>query len=135
MNKAQQGYSLIELLIAISLSFILLAGVLQLFFNSKQIYLLTITYSELQENGRFITEYLSKNIRLSGYRSAPTNTQFSSQTSIFSPTTSYISAISSAGINGSDVLTVRYQGSGDGSGTPDGTVRDCLNQPIDELVQ
>lgn len=134
MNGNNQGFSLTELIIAITLSFILLGGVLQLFFNSKRIYLLSNAYSQLQENGRFITEYLSRNIRLSGYRSTPTNTQFEAQSSIFSNAAPYISVNAAPGINGSDILTIRYQGSGNGAGTPDGTIRDCLNRPVDANV-
>lgn len=136
MKLKNQGFSLTELVIAITLSFIMLGGVLQLFFNSKQIYLLSNAYSQLQENGRFATEYLARLIRLSGYRSAPSNTQFPNQSSIFSSASPYISVSTTPGVNGSDVLTVRYQGSGNGSGTPDGNVRDCLNQPADsnELI-
>lgn len=134
MNKTEQGYSLAELMIAITLSFIILGGTLQLFFNSKQIYLLSGAYSQLQENGRFITQYLSRIISLSGYRSAPSDTQFQAQTAIFSNTAPYLFVSTGSGLNGSDVLTIRYQGSGNGSGTPDGAVRDCLNQPIDANV-
>lgn len=134
MNKAIQGFSVLELLIGITLSIILLVAILQLFFNSKQLYRLNQAYSELQENERFIAEYLTRNIRLSGYRTPPTNTQYPSQPSIFTDSTPYISVSSTPGINNSDILTVRYQGSGNGAGTPDGNVRDCLNRPVDGNV-
>lgn len=130
-HNPYNGFSLIELLIAITVSFLILGAILQIFFTSKQSYLLSNGYSQLQENGRFISEYLSQKIRLSGYRSLPTKTQFPAATAIFSSATPYISVSTTLGINNSDILTVRYQGSGDGAGTPDGSIRDCLNQPVD----
>jgi type IV pilus assembly protein PilW len=51
--------------------------------------------------------------------------------SVYPAATPYISGTYGNGPNGSDTLTVRYQGSGDGAGNPDGSVVDCLNVPVD----
>lgn len=131
MQTRNHGFSLIEVLIALVLSMILLAGVLQIFLNSKNIYNLGTGFSQLQENGRFTSEYLPRTIRFAGYRSPPISGNFQTMSTIFPSTAPYISGTNNTGTNGSDTLTIRYQGSGNGSGTPDGTIRDCLNRPID----
>lgn len=128
-HRAHPGFSVVELLIAITVSFLILGAILQIFFSSKQSYLLSNGYAQLQENGSFLSEYLSQKIRLSGYRSPPVSTQFAATTTLFTSTNPYISA--TTGVNGSDILTIRYQGSGNGTGAPDGSIRDCLNQPVD----
>jgi len=129
--KASQGFSLIELLVAITLSMILLAGVLQIFLNTKNFFRLETNSSQLHENARFIDLYLGNIIRLAGYRSPPVNAGFPEINAVFNGASAYISGTSDTNINNSDTLTVRYQGSGNGTGTPDGSVRDCLNQPVD----
>lgn len=131
MQKSNQGYSLIEVMISITLSLILLAGVLQIFSNSKNMYNLGTGYSQLQENGRFASAYLARTVRFAGYRSTPTTGNFPAMTTTFPTAAPYITGTQNTGQNGSDSFTIRYQGSGDGAGNPDGTIRDCLNNPID----
>jgi len=131
IRKLNQGFSLIEVMVSITLSLILLAGVLQIFLNTKNMYNLGSGFSQLQENGRFTSAYLARTIRFAGYRSTPSTGNFPMMEITFPTTAPYINGTSNAGQNGSDTLTIRYQGSGNGSGTPDGTIRDCLNQPID----
>ncbi len=131
MQTVHRGFSLIEVLVAITLSLILLAGVLQIFLNSKNIYNLGTGFSQLQENGRFTSEYLARTIRFAGYRSPPATGNFLTMSTVYPNTAPYIAGTNNSGTNSSDTLTIRYQGSGNGSGTPDGTIRDCLNRPID----
>lgn len=126
------GFSALEVLISITLSLILLIGVLQIFLNGRSNYALEDGYTQLQENGRFIESYIVRVIRLAGYRSPPsTVSNFTAISSIFTTALPYISGTNSTGVNGSDTLTIRYQGSGNGTGTPDGTIVDCLNVPAD----
>lgn len=58
------GFSLVELMISITLGLVLLAGVAQVFVNSKQGYRVQESVGRLQENARFATDYLSRYIRL-----------------------------------------------------------------------
>ncbi|HET9843589.1 MAG TPA: PilW family protein [Gammaproteobacteria bacterium] len=131
LSPKQNGLSLVEILIGLALSMILLAGVLQVFLNSKQAYRLGAAFSELQENGRFISDYIPRIVRNTGYRSTPLNTNFASLEEIFPEDKPSIQVLDNSGVNGSDILTIRFQGSGDSLGNPDGTMRDCLNQPVD----
>lgn len=129
--KGQHGVSLIEILISITISLFLLGGVLQAFLNNKQAYRISSAFGELQENGRFLSDYLPRVIRMSGYRTPPVDTMFATTDTLYPSASSHIQVVDNLGENGSDIITVRYQGSGDGAGNPDGTVRDCLNQSID----
>ncbi len=67
-NKLNQaGISLIELMIAVLIAVFLLAGVLQIFINSKQTNKMQINMSRLQENGRFALDFMANDIRTAGY--------------------------------------------------------------------
>lgn len=66
--KRQSGLSLIELMIAITLSLLLIAGVLQIFLSSKQTYSTNNALSRVQESGRFAMEFLTQDIRNTGYK-------------------------------------------------------------------
>jgi len=123
-----QGYSLIEAMIAITISLILLAGVLQIFLNTRNVYNLESDYSQLQENSRYLSGYMSRIIRLAGYRTPPTSGAFQPIATVYA-TTPYITGSNATGFNGSDTLVVSYQGSGS-STTPDGFMTDCLGNAI-----
>ncbi len=64
----QKGFSLIELMIAITLGLLLMAGVLQIFLASKQTYTSNNALSRVQESGRFAIDFLTNDIRHAGYR-------------------------------------------------------------------
>ncbi|HZX50794.1 MAG TPA: PilW family protein [Pseudomonas sp.] len=66
--QRQKGLSLVELLVAMTLSLLLMAGVLQTFLASKQTYSANTALSRVQENGRFAMEFLSSDIRNAGYK-------------------------------------------------------------------
>jgi type IV pilus assembly protein PilW len=66
--KRQSGLSLIELMIAITLSLLLIAGVLQIFLSSKQTYSTNTALARVQESGRFAMEFLTQDIRNIGYK-------------------------------------------------------------------
>jgi type IV pilus assembly protein PilW len=64
----QTGLSLIELMIAITLSILLMVGVLQVFLTSKQTYSTNNALSRVQESGRFAIDFLTYDIRNAGYK-------------------------------------------------------------------
>lgn len=64
----QRGLSLVELMIAITLSLLLILGVTQIFLSSKQTYSTNNALSRVQENGRFAIEFLTQDIRNTGYK-------------------------------------------------------------------
>lgn len=64
----QKGFTLVELMVAMTVGLFLTAGIISLFIGSKQIYRATEALSRLQENGRFAFEYLSRDVRQVGFR-------------------------------------------------------------------
>lgn len=75
--RQQAGLSLVELMVAITLSMILMLGAIQIFLSSKNTYISNQQLSEIQENGRFALDILTRDIRNTGYRGqcvvTPTN--------------------------------------------------------------
>jgi type IV pilus assembly protein PilW len=67
IGRAQTGFGLIELMVAIAISLLLFAGVLNIFLSSKQTYRGQSALSRLQENGRKAIDFLSQDIRMAGY--------------------------------------------------------------------
>lgn len=65
--KKQRGLSLVELMIAIVLGLILVAGVIELFVNNRQVYRVQDAQSRLQENGRYAMKVLTQSIERAGY--------------------------------------------------------------------
>lgn len=62
----QCGLSLVEMMIAITLGMILIAGVIQIFSSSKQTYRVQEALGRLQENARFALDMLSHDVRMTG---------------------------------------------------------------------
>lgn len=63
----QKGLSLVELMVAMLLGLVLMAGVLQVFLASKRTYTYQTALSRVQENGRIAQEFFSRDIRMAGY--------------------------------------------------------------------
>ncbi|MCW8917794.1 MAG: PilW family protein [Gammaproteobacteria bacterium] len=64
----QHGFSLIELMVALVIGLILLAGVLQLFLGSKQTYRTQEALGRVQQESRFAFATLSRELRMIGYQ-------------------------------------------------------------------
>jgi type IV pilus assembly protein PilW len=63
----QSGFTVVELMVAATISLILLAGLLQVFLGNKESYKLQEASSNVQENGRFGMQFLVKDIRMVGF--------------------------------------------------------------------
>jgi type IV pilus assembly protein PilW len=61
-NKYQQGFSLLEVFIALAIGLVIFAGVLSIFVGMRTTTTETSAYGELQENGRFAMSVLTDNI-------------------------------------------------------------------------
>jgi type IV pilus assembly protein PilW len=64
----QRGMTLVEIMVAITISLVLLSGVMQIFLSSKQTYRMNEELARLQENGRVVVDLLSQDIRMTGYQ-------------------------------------------------------------------
>lgn len=125
----QRGLSIVELLVAVVIGMLLLTGVIQVFFASKQTYSSNEAASRLQENGRFALEFIAQSARHAGYVE-PANTTASKPAPIAAP--------GAAACNTPQVC------SGDGAGNASDTVgfifqprllegsvrRDCLGSVV-----
>jgi len=66
-RNRQHGITIIELMIAVTLSIIITAGVIQIFISNKRTYQVQEAVSRLQENGRFASEFIADDVRMAGF--------------------------------------------------------------------
>jgi len=65
--QKQNGLSLVELMISLTLGIVLMTGVVQLFLTSRVTYNTQQGISRIQESGRMATDFLAQDIRMAGY--------------------------------------------------------------------
>lgn len=65
--RSVAGFSLVELMVAIAISLLLLAGVVAIFSSSRVSYESTDQLSRVQETGRFALEAISRQVRSAGF--------------------------------------------------------------------
>ena len=65
--KRQSGFSMIELLVALTIGFIVVAGVGYMYLGGRQTYRMQDSLSTVQENSRFALDVMSRDIRMAGY--------------------------------------------------------------------
>ena len=75
LRLRQTGLSLIELMIALVVGLILMAGVLSIFISSRQGYGVNTAIARVQENGRFALDFIHNDTRMAGYMGCATSTQ------------------------------------------------------------
>lgn len=125
-HKKMAGIGLIEILIGITMSLLLIAGFINLFLNNKRSYLLDQNLADIQRNGQFANMILNRTLRLAGYRTTPdlANMQtYVDYIDLFPAGSEFISGADNSN-NGSDSITIRYQGSNSGD------IFDCLATPV-----
>ena len=62
-----RGFSLVELMVALVITLILLAGIGQIFLSSKKSFTIQNALGRQQENGRFVLDTLAQDLRRAGY--------------------------------------------------------------------
>ncbi|WP_339337986.1 PilW family protein [uncultured Oceanicoccus sp.] len=137
MIDYQRGFSLIELMIAMTLGLLLTAGAMQFMASTRQTFELNNDISRIQENGRIAMDILVKDLRMAGYRqtlngddTAPHYFDFQTNCSRDHPTCTlnqYIDSTDSI-THGSDRLSIQYDPPADDLG---GEARDCLGKKLD----
>jgi type IV pilus assembly protein PilW len=98
-RHSQKGLSLIELMIAITLSIFIVGALISLFVNSKQNYRLNENMSRLQENARFAVAFIARDVRMADYRTCVTDERKPDA----------ISGETGTGLNDSDSVTMIWQ--------------------------
>lgn len=63
----QKGFSLVELLVALALSAILMAGIIEIYLENKRNYVQNEEYARLQENGRFALGMVKREVTMAGF--------------------------------------------------------------------
>ncbi len=66
IHTRQCGVTLVELMIALVLGLLLMAGVINVFLGSKQTYRTSEALSRVQESGRFALEFITYDVRMAG---------------------------------------------------------------------
>jgi type IV pilus assembly protein PilW len=116
--KQQAGLTLVELMVAMVIGLLLLAGISQVFVSNKQTYRLLEAQSHAQENGRFAFEFLAKDIRMADFWGCQINTSkitdhidYSTLTTSANYITNWngdgVTGTDGTGLNGSDTITLR----------------------------
>jgi type IV pilus assembly protein PilW len=125
-----RGFTLVEVMVAIAIGLFLTAVIANLFVNSRSAYNTTDEISRMQENMRFAYQLLARTVHLTGYRNTVT-VPASGLNGTFVGGAIALDGTND-NVNGSDTLTIRYQG----SGPPDGTIVDCSGAEIraDQIV-
>ena len=67
LRKSHSGLTLVELMIGITISLVLMSGIVQIFAGSKQSYKMSEALTYLQENGRFSIDLITKDLRRTGF--------------------------------------------------------------------
>ncbi len=61
------GFTLVELMIALTLGLVLIGGIVQIFISTREAYRVNDALARVQETGRIALETLARDFRLSGY--------------------------------------------------------------------
>jgi type IV pilus assembly protein PilW len=98
----QQGFSLVELMIAITIGFIVVGAVGYLYISASQSFRTTDNMSRMQENARLALETISRDVRMAGFVGCG-NLQNATINTIANPPVVSLSAAN--GITGTDFST------------------------------
>lgn len=120
------GFTLLELLIALTIGMILTLVVSLLLVNSRRTYATTDDASRVQENMRYTYQLLNRMVHLAGYKSSPN----SKTEEIFGVGNPVLSATDGGG-TAPDTFAVSFQGNNNGTAAAaDGSIVDCLGASV-----
>jgi len=85
MPQKTKGFSLVELMVAVTIGLIILVSVSAIFITSKKSYSVQDRLARLQENARFAMQYIMKDVRMAGYYGCLTDFDTSTVTSSLNP--------------------------------------------------
>ena len=114
IRQHQQGFSLVEIMVAMTLGLVLLGGTITLYASSKNSYRLQENIAGMQENARFAIHALRREVEMAGFPLARNIMPFDPD-----PLATF-----DGGNNNSDQFTIQYN-----SGNPPNNI-DCLGNAI-----
>jgi type IV pilus assembly protein PilW len=85
MPQKTKGFSLVELMVAVTIGLIILVSVSAIFITSKKSYSVQDRLARLQENARFAMQYIMKDVRMAGYYGCLTDFDTGTVTSSLNP--------------------------------------------------
>lgn len=88
-----RGFTLVELMVAITIGLIILAAVTSLFVSTKRSYSEQDRQAKMQENARFALNFLSYDLRLAGYYGCLDDVDAQSVNSIVNPGSLFLNAL------------------------------------------
>lgn len=147
IRRVQRGLTLVELLVSLVISMVIVIAAASFYLSSGRSRDTQEAASVLQDNARFATEIITRNIQQAGYQNyiwstagaagrrevlAPSDGEPDisgyNNTAAGTSTDNGVHNRSNNRINNSDTLIVRFQGSGT-SPSGDGSMIDCLGRP------
>lgn len=131
-RSSQRGVSMVELMISATLGLIVMAGVTQIYINSKQSQRSNNAVFRLQENGRTAISIMTNTAQMTGYIADPN----ASSSSVFLAAGAFTAGAAITATNNdsdtsndikdnTDWFVVRYQGNSD-----DSLVLDCIGNAL-----
>jgi type IV pilus assembly protein PilW len=115
LRRPQAGLTLLEMMIALSLGLLLVAGIGTIFVGSNQTYRVQEENARIQESGRFALDVLGRSIRQAGYwNMLPTLVDLSTNPYVSATGTPTLAAVTGTDGAGTapDSVTVQYDGTG-----------------------
>lgn len=117
-RQHQQGLTLVELMVAATISLLLMAGVIQVFMSSKVSHNLQNGLGRLQENARVALDILSLNISMAGFNTGTgTVNKFNTANTLENSTANATLGFTVSNGKASDVIEINYL-----------SATDCLGQ-------
>ena len=133
----QRGYTLIELMVALTIGLLLTVTVAQIFLGSRRTYATTDDLARMQENMRYTHDVMNRIVRMAGYMAYPGNlqTDIDDIKGVFPASRPALAGTdgdsgSTSAVSNPDTLTVAFQGTGSDAGVADGETTDCLGNPV-----
>jgi type IV pilus assembly protein PilW len=127
MQRNYSGFTLIELMVSMTIGLLLTIVVANLFLGSRATYQTTDETSRMQENIRYAYQLLTRTVHIGAYRSSP-NTRLDQ---VFTAGNQAVNGTEGGGTV-PDSFTIRFQGSGIGTGTgADGSIVNCQGGEVD----
>jgi type IV pilus assembly protein PilW len=134
LRNRQTGLTLVELMVATTLSLVLLAGVLLVFSANKTTYQMQGGLGTLQENGRYAVRQITADLQMAGFGGCLSPRLAPRIVSIASSAPSYLTSFAAGDFfTGSDGTSTTYGGKASVAGTDTIEIRGPLRSPVNPV--
>jgi type IV pilus assembly protein PilW len=138
-RSTQAGLSLVELMVAMTLTIIVAAAMISLFINAKQNYRINENMSRLQENARYAVSFLARDLRSADYRACPcptTDDDIICQSEAYKGADNPIQVQDGgeATLAGTDTVTIRWIDRSPDPDDPPATLQEYCDMDLSDVV-